>query len=97
MKVTGKPGTRIVLSHAEILDKEGNFYTENLREAKAQDVFLLKGEGQEVFEPHFTWHGFRYLKIEGYPGEIKPENFMAIALYSDMKTHRYFYYFERTD
>ncbi len=86
MKVSGNPGTKITLSHAEVLDKEGNFYTENLRAAKARDVFILRGEGIEEFEPHFTWHGFRYLKIEGYPGEIKPENFTAIVLYSDMKT-----------
>jgi alpha-L-rhamnosidase len=86
MKVSGPAGTKIVLSHAEVLDKEGNFYTTNLREAKAQDIIYLKGEGQEVFEPHFTWHGFRYMKIEGYPGEIRPENFTAVALYSDMKT-----------
>jgi alpha-L-rhamnosidase len=85
MKVTGKAGTKIILSHAEILDKAGNFYTANLRQAKAQDIYYLKGGDQEVFEPHFTWHGFRYLKIEGYPGEIKPENFTAVALYSDMK------------
>jgi len=85
MKVTGKAGTKIVLSHAEILNKAGNFYTENLRQAKAQDIYYLKGGDQEVFEPHFTWHGFRYLKIEGYPGEIKPENFTAVTLYSDMK------------
>ena len=43
MKVTGKAGDKIVLSHAEVLDKEGNFYTENLQEAKAQDIFILKG------------------------------------------------------
>jgi alpha-L-rhamnosidase len=86
MKVTGPAGTKITLSHAEILDKEGNFYIENLRQAKAEDIFYLNGEGTEVFEPHFTWHGFRYLKIDGYPGDIKPENFTAVALYSDMKT-----------
>jgi alpha-L-rhamnosidase len=85
MKVSGKPGDKITLSHAEVIDKAGNFYTDNLRAAKAQDIFTLKGNGPEVFEPHFTWHGFRYLRIEGYPGEIKPENFTAIALYSDMK------------
>jgi alpha-L-rhamnosidase len=85
MKVTGKAGDKIVLSHAEAMDKEGNFYTENLRAAKAQDVFILKGGTEEVFEPHFTWHGFRFLKVEGYPGEIKPENFTAVTLYSDMR------------
>jgi len=85
MKVAGKAGDKVVLTHAEILDKAGNIYTENLRAAKAQDTYILKGGGEEVFEPHFTWHGFRYLKIEGYPGEIKPENFTAVALYSDMR------------
>jgi alpha-L-rhamnosidase len=85
MRVTGKAGDKVVLSHAEVLDKTGNFYTENLRAAKAQDTYILKGGSEEVYEPHFTWHGFRYLKIEGYPGEIRPENFTAVALYSDMK------------
>lgn len=84
MKVNGKAGDKITLSHAEVLDKAGNFYTTNLRAAKSQDHFILKGEGEEMFEPHFTWHGFRYLKVEGYPGELKPENFTAVALYSDM-------------
>ncbi len=85
MKVKGNAGDKIILSHAEVLDKEGNFYTENLREAKAQDTYILKGGGEEFFEPHFTWQGFRFVKIEGYPGEINPDNFTAVALYSDMK------------
>ena len=86
MKVTGTAGDRVTLSHAEVLDREGNFYTANLRAARAQDTYILKGGGEELYEPHFTWHGFRYLKIEGYPGEISPGNFTAVALYSDMKT-----------
>jgi len=85
MKVSGKAGDQITLKFAEVLDKQGNFYTENLRAAKVTDVITLKGAGEEIFEPKFTFHGFRYLKIEGYKGEIKPENFTAIALYSDMK------------
>ncbi len=84
VKAKGKAGDKITLSHAEVLDKTGNFYTTNLRAAKAQDHFILKGGEEEIFEPHFTWHGFRYIKVEGYPGEIKPENFTAVALYSDM-------------
>jgi len=84
-KARGKAGDRIELSHAEVLDKAGNFYTENLRAAKAQDLFILKGGGEEeVFEPHFTFHGFRYLKVEGYPGVLNAEDFTAITLYSDM-------------
>jgi len=85
LKVKGHAGDTITISHAEVLDKQGNFYTANLRAAQAQDNYILKGGGEETFEPHFTWHGFRYVKLEGYPGELKPENFTAVALYSDMK------------
>lgn len=86
LKVKGKAGDKIVVSHAEVLDKTGNFYTTNLRAAKAQDTYILKGGEEEIFEPHFTWHGFQFIKLEGYPGELKPENFTAVALYSDMPT-----------
>ncbi len=85
MNVKGTAGDKIILYHAEVLDKQGNFYTENLRPAKQQNVYFLKGGGEEFFEPHFTFQGFRYIKIEGYPGEINPGNFNAITLYSDMK------------
>jgi alpha-L-rhamnosidase len=85
LKAKGKAGDKIVVSHAEVLDKQGNFYTENLRQAKAQNTYILKGGEVEIFEPHFTWQGFRYAKIEGYPGDIKAENFTAVALYSNMQ------------
>ena len=80
VKAKGNAGDTIRISHAEVLDKDGNFYTENLRAAKAQAVYILRGEGEEFFEPHFTFFGFRYIKIEGYPAELKPENFTAVAL-----------------
>lgn len=86
MKVKGKSGDRIVLSHAEVLDKQGNFYTDNLRAARAQNTYILKGGEEETFEPHFTWQGFRYLRVEGISGELNPNNFTAVALYSDMET-----------
>jgi len=84
-KAKGNAGDKIKISHAEVLDKEGNFYTENLRAAKAQGIYILKGGAEETFEPHFTFYGFRYIKIEGYPGEIKLENFTAVTLYSNME------------
>lgn len=83
VKLNGKAGDTVKISHAEVLDKDGNFYTDNLRAAKAQAVYVLKG-GEENLEPHFTFFGFRYIKIEGL-NEIKPENFTAVALYSDMQ------------
>ncbi|MCX6249787.1 MAG: family 78 glycoside hydrolase catalytic domain [Bacteroidetes bacterium] len=85
VKISGKKGDTITIRHAEVLDKEGNFYTENLRRAKATDIYILKGEGTETFEPHFTFHGFRYIKIEGLPEAADPDTFTAVALYSDMK------------
>lgn len=84
LKVTGSEGDKITVSHAEVIDKAGNFYTDNLRTARSQDVYILRGGNEETFEPQFTWQGFRYIKVEGYPGDLKPENFTAIALYSDM-------------
>ncbi|WP_018627567.1 alpha-L-rhamnosidase [Niabella aurantiaca] len=85
VKVKGNAGDSVTLSHAEVLTKAGNFYTENLRAAKAQDTYVLKGGGEETFYPHFTWQGFRYVKLEGYPGAVTPENFEAVAFYSDME------------
>ncbi|ULT28831.1 family 78 glycoside hydrolase catalytic domain [Sphingobacterium sp. E70] len=86
LKAKGAAGTKITLSHAEVLTKEGNFYTTNLRSAKAQDIYILKENTAQIFEPHFTFQGFRYVKIEGYPGELTPENVTAVALYSAMET-----------
>jgi len=84
VKAAGNAGDKIVIQHAEALDKDGNFYTANLRSAKQTNTYILKGGGEEVFEPHFTFQGFRFIKVEGYTGELKPGNFKAIALYSDM-------------
>ncbi|MFC0771693.1 family 78 glycoside hydrolase catalytic domain [Terrimonas alba] len=85
VKGRGKTGDKITLQHAEVLDKAGNFYIENLRVAKATARYILSGNGEENFEPHFTFYGFRYVKVVDYPGEFKPEDFTAVALYSDMK------------
>jgi len=84
LRVNGKSGDKVTISHAEVLDKAGNFYTENLRAAKQENNYILKGGGEEFFEPHFTFQGFRYIKVDGFPGELKPENITAVALYSDM-------------
>jgi alpha-L-rhamnosidase len=85
LNVKGHRGDSIKIYHAEVLTREGNFYTENLRGAKERDIYVLNGNGKETFHPHFTFQGFRYIRIVGFPGEIKPENFTAYALYSDMK------------
>ena len=92
-RVSGPRGTAIRLTHGEALDKDGNFTLANLSLGKEADptknpfqqvVYILKGEGVEEYEPHFTVHGFRYVKLEGYPGEIHPTDFASVAIYSDM-------------
>ena len=85
VSISGKAGDSIILDHAEVLDKAGNFYTANLRAAKQENVYILKGGEQEKFEPNFTWQGFRYVRVKGISGDINPANFKAVALYSDME------------
>lgn len=83
-KLKGAEGSGITLNHAEVLDKEGNFYTANLRPAKAEDTYIFKGTGIEEYEPHFTFHGFRYIKITGYTGEITLDDICGRVIHSDM-------------
>jgi alpha-L-rhamnosidase len=86
LAVQGPAGTTVTLRHAEVLDKDGNFYTANLRAARATVRYTLKGGGRETFEPHFTFHGFRYVAVAGYPGTVTPESLTGIVVHSDMKT-----------
>lgn len=85
MKVKGKKGDKVTLQFAEVLDKDGNFYTKNLRAAEATDTYILKGGGEEIYEPHFTFHGFRFVKLEDYPGELTLDKITGIVIHSDMK------------
>lgn len=66
---SGKAGTKVQLRHAEVLNPDGTVYTTNLRSARATDTYTLKGGGTETFEPRFTFHGFRYVEVTGYPGK----------------------------
>jgi alpha-L-rhamnosidase len=84
IKVKGKAGDKITIHHAEVLDKDGNFYLDNMRAARQEIVYTCKGGSDETYEPHLTFMGFRYVRIQGFPGELKPENLVATALYSDM-------------
>lgn len=86
MKVKGRAGDTIRIFHAEALDKAGNLYTRNLRAARAEDIYILKNNKEVSVHPHFTWHGFRYAKVENYPGPLAAGNFEAVALYSDMES-----------
>jgi alpha-L-rhamnosidase len=85
LKMKGKPGDVIKLNHAEVLDKDNNFYTLNLRHAKSENQYMISDDKEHTYEPHFTYQGFRYLHISGYHGVIDTANIYAVALYSDMK------------
>ena len=69
LTVTGPRGAQVTLRHAERLRPDGMLYMDNLRSAEATDTYILKGGGQEVYEPRFTYHGFRYVEVRGFPGK----------------------------
>jgi alpha-L-rhamnosidase len=83
MRIKGTPGKTIRFRHGETLDKFGNLYTETQRTALSIDTFICDGT-EQVFRPHFTFHGFRYACVEGLD-KINPENFTACVLHTDMK------------
>ncbi|MFJ1969359.1 alpha-L-rhamnosidase [Streptomyces sp. NPDC087903] len=68
LRVSGDAGTTVRLRHAEVLNPDGTLYTANLRTAAATDTYTLKGGGEETYEPRFTFHGFRYVEVTGFPG-----------------------------
>ncbi|MBE6602489.1 MAG: alfa-L-rhamnosidase [Ruminococcaceae bacterium] len=78
-------GSRIVLHHAEVLDKDGNFYNENYRAARNEMTYVCSGD-EDVFKPTYSFQGFRYVRVEEYPFDtVDPAAFVAIAVNSDMK------------
>lgn len=85
LKVSGAKGTQVTIRHAEVLDKYGEFYTENFRSAESELKYTLAGNGEEIYEPRFTFMGFRYLEVEGFPGTLTKENITGIVVHSDMK------------
>ena len=87
----GVKGEAVELSHAEVLDKNGNFYTENYRSAKAKYLYFCK-DGAQRYKPKLTFYGFRYIRVDRFPCGAEtaaPENFTAIAVHSDMKRTGY--------
>lgn len=68
LKVKGAVGSRVRLRFAERVNPDGTIYTANLRNADAIDTYILRGGEEETFAPHFTFHGFRYVEVTGYPG-----------------------------
>ncbi len=87
--IQGKAGDEAVIRHAEVLDRDGNFYTDNYRGAKAEIRFICDGESH-VYKPALSFFGFRYIKLENWPDEVKKENFTAIVVHSEMRRTGHF-------
>ncbi|MFD2332915.1 glycoside hydrolase family 78 protein [Cohnella sp. GCM10020058] len=85
LRVRGARGTKVTLSHAEMLNPDGSLYLDNLRVAVQQEHYILKGEGEERYEPHFTFHGFRYVELIGYPGEPGLDTIVGKVVHSDTR------------
>jgi len=89
IKVKGAAGHTVTLRHAEVLEN-GELGTRPLRFAEATDRYMLKGAESEVWEPRFTFHGFRYVEVNDWPGELNSDDLNAVVLHSDMERTGWF-------
>ncbi len=91
MKVRGPRSSKVKLRFSEILLTSGTLNTATNQNAPATDMYILKGEGAECFVPHFTYHGFRYVEITGFPGVPTKKNFEGLFLHSNVPKTGDFY------
>jgi alpha-L-rhamnosidase len=87
LKVKGDKGTTVQLRFAERLNEDSSLYMANLRSAKVTDKYTLKGDGEENWEPRFTYHGFRYVEVTGYPGKPLLDALEGKVVYDEMETN----------
>jgi alpha-L-rhamnosidase len=83
LKVRGAAGTAVKMRFAEMLNPDGTAYTANLRAARATDTYICKGAGEEIWEPKFTFHGFRYVEVTGFPGTPGLDAITGLVIGSD--------------
>ena len=85
LRATAPLGTTVRLRFAELLNGDGSVDTSNLRAAEARDIYIFRGDPSgEKFRPHFTYHGFRYVEVSGWPGDIPPDFIVGEAISSDL-------------
>jgi alpha-L-rhamnosidase len=89
LTVQGQAGQTVTLRHAEVLE-HGELGTRPLRHAEATDRYTLRGGEAETWEPRFTFHGFRYAEVEGWPGELRADDLRAVVCHSDMERTGWF-------
>ena len=83
LRARGPAGTAITLRFAELLNPDGTADQKNLRRADCTDRYVLRGDAAgETFEPRFTYHGFRYVEVEGFPGTPTADDIEGIVVHS---------------
>ena len=85
LTVDGHAGTTVTLRHAETLNPDGTLYLANIRGAKVTDVYTLKGGGAETWEPRFTYHGFRFVELTGFPGIPTLDTLAGRVVHDDLE------------
>jgi len=83
LKVSAPAGTKVTLRHAEMLNPDGTLYTKNLRKAPSVDHYVTRGGGVEIWQPQFTFHGFRYVEISGLPKPPGKDAVTGVVISSD--------------
>jgi alpha-L-rhamnosidase len=83
LRVSGPRGTKVSMRFGEVLDANGKFYNLNMRTAREEDTYILRGDGTETYEPHFTYHGFRYVEVTGYPGVPAKDAITGMVFHTD--------------
>lgn len=86
LKAHGPRGTTISLRHGEHLNPDGTLALANLRSAKATDHYTLRGGSNETYGPRFTIHGFRYVEVSGYPGDLNPDSILGCVVHDDLRS-----------
>jgi alpha-L-rhamnosidase len=86
LRVSGPRGAEVKMRFSELIYENGMINRENIRRAKAEDNYILKGEGTEVWEPRFTYHGFRYVEVTGFPGTPSLDSIRGRVVHTDVRT-----------
>ncbi len=91
LSVRGSRGAEVTIRYSELLNPDCTLNVQNLQNAEAMDTYILKGEGEEIYQPEFTYHGFRYVELKGYPGVPSPENLVACFAHSSVENTGVFF------
>ncbi len=90
LKVQGEAGDSVVMRFAEMLNADSSLHTRNLRAARCTDTYVLRGDGPETWEPRFTFHGYRFIEVSGYPGALTKDDITGIVLHSNLERTGHF-------